>query len=99
MRTATMSNRVDKEVEMDELNREELLRLLDAMYGECMLLSDWDAKAEEDYQKIVALIRKPRVTKEWLEHKAVTIYELCRIGSEIDAKNFFYSLIEEIRGK
>ena len=57
----------------------------------------YDSKQERAYRQIVALIRKPEITEEWIEEKAKELCEQNYVDDE--AKDFIRSLIEEIRGK
>jgi len=83
------------------MNKEKLLRLLDAMHQLCET-ENWCYETEQTYLQIVALIKKPKVTEEWIEEKAIRLESLVRrcfvqerdIYS--DCKDFIRSLVEEI---
>jgi len=56
---------------------------------------------KQAYKQIVALIKKPRVTEEWIEEKATEIYNLSYYKSfkPRQIADCIRSLVEEIVGK
>ena len=51
------------------------------------------------YRQIVALLKKPQVTEEWIEEKASIVWrEMGHWQSPEEAKDFIHTLVKEIAG-
>lgn len=90
-------------IDTNKYSEDELLRLLDAMHHLCET-ENWCYETEQTYLQIVALIKKPEVTEEWLEEKAIELNNEILLGAwrkdyYIVCKDFIRSLVEEIVGE
>jgi len=79
---------------MSKLKEDELLGELAYAFA-CSTIS------EQAYKQIVALIKKPKVTEEWIEEKAKIVCDTIRLHPRLTmktAKDFIRSLVEKIQG-
>jgi len=76
------------------MNKEKLLRLLDAMHQLCET-ENWCYETEQTYLQIVALIKKPQVTEEWIQEKTMEMIDIISNGEIGEAMSFIRSLVEE----
>ena len=89
---------------MKELNEEELLSILTAVFSYYLSKCNYKetaTKYEEAHQQIKEMIQKPRVTKEWLKEKVKEMEQVTiPINSRRkDREDFIRSFVEEIKGE
>ena len=95
-----------KPIDTNKYSENELLEWLDAwrdycgescIKGEC--IGDIE-KCEPTYNQIVALIKKPEVTEEWIAYKAQELDSKIinrNLSFYCQCKDFIHSLVEEIK--
>ena len=92
----------------DKLSKKELLKEVKKIFDSYLeKLRDYPSGilVEQACDQIVALIKKPEVTEEWIGEKARELYRLQFRPEQIDrnlylsdCRNFIRSLVEEING-